>query len=187
MTSRLEDRALASDALAALRRRPRRFILPNGATVQFPKTAVAGLIEILEAIAEGDRVTVVRTPREVSTQRAATVLNVSRPTVVRLIDDGVLPSRKVGSHRRIMLADVLAYRNEVVVRRRAVLDQMSRDAEGLGPTTDETTSGLAGWPRVTAAQAGPNSPLWKASTASTASAATVTASSSGWSVSICSA
>ncbi len=76
--------------------------------------------------------TVFRTPREVSTQRAATVLNVSRPTVVKLIDDGVLPSRKVGSHRRIMLADVLAYRDEVVVRRRAVLDQMSRGAEELG-------------------------------------------------------
>lgn len=132
MTRRLEDWELASDALAALRRRPRQFILPNGATVQFPKTAVDGLIEMLEAIAEGDSVTVVRTPREVSTQQAATVLNVSRPTVVKLIDDGVLPSRKVGSHRRIMLADLPAYRDDMVGRRRAMLDQMSRGAEELG-------------------------------------------------------
>ena len=132
MTKRLDDRELASDALVALRRRPRRFTLPDGATVQFPKTAVDGLIEMLEAVAEGDTATVVRTPREVSTQQAATVLNVSRPTVVKLIDDGLLPSRKVGSHRRVSLADLLAYREGMVARRRAVLDQMSRDAEELG-------------------------------------------------------
>ena len=132
MTKRLEDRELASDALLALRRRPRRFTLPSGATVLFPKTAVDGLIEMLEAVAQGDSVTVVRTPREVSTQQAATVLNVSRPTVVKLIDDGVLPSRKVGSHRRIRLADLIAYREGMVARRRAVLDQMSHDADELG-------------------------------------------------------
>lgn len=132
MTKRLQDRDLASDALVALRRRPRRFTLPNGATVQIPKTAVDGLIEMLEAVADGDTATVVRTPREVTTQQAATVLNVSRPTVVKLIDDGVLPSRKVGSHRRITLADLLLYRDDMVARRRAVLDQMSRDAEDLG-------------------------------------------------------
>ena len=132
MTKRRDDRVLATDALAALRRRPSRFMLPNGATVQFPKTAVDGLIEMLEAVAEGDTATVVRTQREVSTQQAATVLNVSRPTVVKLIDDGVLASRKVGSHRRIPLADLLAYRDDMVARRRAVLDQMSQDAEELG-------------------------------------------------------
>ncbi|MBK5223899.1 MAG: helix-turn-helix domain-containing protein [Acidimicrobiia bacterium] len=132
MTGRLEDRELASEALVALRRRPRRFTLPNGATVQFPKVAVDGLFEMLEAVAEGDIATVVRSPREVSTQQAATVLNVSRPTVVKLIDAGVLPSRKVGSHRRITLTDLLSYRDDMVARRRAVLDQMSRDAEELG-------------------------------------------------------
>ena len=62
-----------SDALVALRRRPRRFTLPNGATVQIPKTAIDGLIEMLEAVVEGENATVVRTPREVSTQQAATL------------------------------------------------------------------------------------------------------------------
>jgi excisionase family DNA binding protein len=132
VTKRVEDRGLASAALVALRRRPSRFTLPSGATVQIPKTAVDGLIELLEAVAHGDAATVVRTPREVSTQQAATVLNVSRPTVVKLIDAGVLPSRKVGSHRRIALSDLLAYRDEMVAGRRAALDQMSRRVDDLG-------------------------------------------------------
>lgn len=132
MAKQLEDRQAATDALNALRRRPRRFTLPDGTTVHLPKAALDGLIEILDAVAHGEDATVVRTPREVTTQQAATVLNVSRPTIVRLIDDGTLPARMVGSHRRIRLTDLLAYRDRVVAERRAVLDEMTRDAEDLG-------------------------------------------------------
>lgn len=132
MARQLEDRDVASEALAALRRRPRRFTLPDGTTVRLPKVAVDGLIEMLDAVAHGEDATVVRTPREVTTQQAATVLNVSRPTVVKLIDEGTVPARKVGSHRRILLTDLLAYRDKVVAERRAVLDEMTREAEELG-------------------------------------------------------
>lgn len=132
MARQLEDREVASEALAALRRRPRRFTLPDGTTVRLPKVAVDGLIEMLDAVAHGEDATVVRTPREVTTQQAATVLNVSRPTVVKLIDEGTVPARKVGSHRRILLTDLLAYRDKVVAERRAALDEMTREAEELG-------------------------------------------------------
>ncbi len=132
MSRVVDDRALANNALAALRRRPSRFTLPDGSTVRIPRATVDGLIELLTATAEGDEATVVRTPREVTTQQAAKVLNVSRPTVVKLIDDGVLASRLVGSHRRVPLAELLAYRQQVVAARRAVLDQMTTDAEELG-------------------------------------------------------
>jgi len=132
MARQLEDRQAATDALRALRRRPRRFTLPDGTTVRLPKAAVDGLMEMLDAVAHGEDATVVRTPREVTTQQAATLLNVSRPTIVKLIDDGTLPARKVGSHRRIMLTDLLAYRDKIVAERRAILDQMTREAEDLG-------------------------------------------------------
>lgn len=132
MAKQLEDRQAATDALSALRRRPRRFTLPDGTTVRLPKVAVDGLIEMLDAVAHGEDARVVRTPRELTTQQAASVLNMSRPTVVRLIDEGELPARKVGSHRRILLTDLLAFRDQIVAERRAVLDQMTRDAEELG-------------------------------------------------------
>ncbi len=132
MATRHDDRTLATEALARLRRRPSRFTLPDGQTVRFPKAAVEGLIEMLEAVAAGDTATVVRTPRELTTQQAATVLNVSRPTVVRLIEDGALPARRVGSHRRIPLAAVLAFRDRMISERQQVLDEMVRDAEALG-------------------------------------------------------
>lgn len=127
-----DDRDLAADALRRLRRRPRHFTLPGGQSVHIPKTAIDGLIEMLEAVAAGETATVVRTPREVTTQQAADILNVSRPTVVRLVDDGELPARKVGSHRRIPLPDLLAFRDRMIAERRQALDEMARDAEALG-------------------------------------------------------
>jgi excisionase family DNA binding protein len=132
MAKQLEDRQAATEALAALRRRPRRLTLHDGTTVRLPKVAVDGLIEMLDAVAHGEDATVVRAPREVTTQQAATLLNVSRPTIVKLVDDGTLPARKVGSHRRVLLTGLLAYRDKIVAERRAVLDQMTRDAEDLG-------------------------------------------------------
>ena len=132
MATKHDDRTLATEALHRLRRRPSRFTLPGGHTVQIPKAAVDGLIEMLEAVAAGETATVVRTPREVTTQQASEVLNMSRPTVVRLIDQGELPARKVGSHRRIPLPDLLAFRDRMVAERRRALDDMVRDAEALG-------------------------------------------------------
>ena len=59
----LDDRAVANNALLALRRRPSRFTLPDGTSVRIPKAAVDGLIELLTAAAEGDEATIVRSPR----------------------------------------------------------------------------------------------------------------------------
>ena len=123
---------MARQALAQLRNRPRRLSLANGSTVRFPKAAVDGLIETLQAIADGDTATVIRTPRELTTQQAATVLNVSRPTVIRLVEEGRLPARIVGTHRRILASAVLAFRAEMFVQRRRALDEMVADAEALG-------------------------------------------------------
>ena len=132
MGTQQDDRALAREALAQLRNRPRRLTVPNGGTVQFPKAAVDGLIQTLEAIADGDTPTVIRTPRELTTQQAASALNVSRPTVIRLVDEGRLAARMVGTHRRVPASAVLKLREEMIAERRQALDDMVADAEALG-------------------------------------------------------
>ena len=67
-------------------------------------------------------------------KEAADLLNVSRPHLVKLLEDGKMPSRKVGAHRRVRAEDVLAYNQADEARRKAVLDELTAEAEkhGLG-------------------------------------------------------
>ena len=135
-----EQARTALKALGALgRRRARALQLrPEGTgevvTVTVPYEAYGLFLEVLGQMADGNAVTVVPTHAELTTQQVADLLNVSRPFVVRLLDEGRLPSRKVGSHRRVVAADVLAYRQRDDRRRRQLLDELTTEAEkhGLG-------------------------------------------------------
>lgn len=104
----------------------------DGVLVDIPEAVAEALAEVLAAAADGERPLVLRSPDDLTTEQAAAVLGVSRPTVVRMVDAGKLPARLVGTHRRLALVDVLAYRNASSARRSDALDRMARQAEELG-------------------------------------------------------
>lgn len=83
--------------------------------VELPVELYRVLRQAAEALQAGLAVTVAPMTKTLTTQQAAELLGVSRPTVIRLLDDGEIPFDRVGSHRRIILRDLLAYRE----RRRA--------------------------------------------------------------------
>jgi excisionase family DNA binding protein len=97
--------------------------------LELPAGAVALLMEVLQAIAAGRGVTVIPENAELTSVQAAEVLNVSRPFLIKLLDDNVLPHRKVGKHRRIRMEDVMAYKSKIDRDREAVLDQLAREAQ----------------------------------------------------------
>jgi excisionase family DNA binding protein len=100
--------------------------------LELPAGAVALLIDILEAMAAGRGVTLIPENAELTSVQAADVLNVSRPFLIKLLDENLLPHRKVGKHRRIRLEDVMAYKAKIDREREAVLDELVRDAQELG-------------------------------------------------------
>jgi len=90
------------------------------------------LMDILEAMAAGRGVTVIPENAELTTVQAAEVLNVSRPFLIKLLEDGALAYRKVGKHRRILIEDVMSYKNGIDRDREAILDRLAAEAQELG-------------------------------------------------------
>lgn len=107
------------------------------AEVVVPTQVLRLVIDLLDHLARGDAVTVAPVHAELTTQQAADLLNVSRPHLIKLLQQDRLPFHMVGNRRKIRLTDVLAYRDRDRAARLAILDELAREAEELG-LYDET-------------------------------------------------
>ncbi len=115
------------------RRAPKcRLVGPKGENLPIPESVFYVLERVAEVLARGDAITVVPVGRELTTQQAAELLNVSRQYLVRLLEEGRIPFRKTGKHRRLRIDDVLRFKDERDKDRRAGLRQLSRMTEDLG-------------------------------------------------------
>ena len=101
-------------------------------TFILPATAVRLLTNMLAHLAEGRTVAVMPDDAELTTKQAADMLNVSRPHLVKLVDEERIPHRLVGTHRRILLRDLLAYRQGHIKAATAAMDALTAQAQELG-------------------------------------------------------
>lgn len=90
---------------------------------------MALLRDLLVEMAQGNAVTIVSIHAELTTQEAANILNVSRPHLVKLLEDGGIPFVKTGAHRRIRYQDLIAYRELRDQESRATLDELTAQAQ----------------------------------------------------------
>lgn len=115
-------------------RRSIRFVAPDGSdtTIDIPAPAAELLVRALSQMAEGNAVTLIAVSTELTTQQAADILGVSRPFVVKEIEERRLPARKVGTRRRVMFSDLMTYKQRSDATRQQALDALAELDENLG-------------------------------------------------------
>lgn len=100
--------------------------------IRLPRDVAELLREILANTAAGRTVGIIPTSAELTTQQAADLLNVSRPHVVKLLDQGILKGHKVGTHRRLYASDVQDFKHQRALEQRAAADKLAVLSDELG-------------------------------------------------------
>lgn len=100
--------------------------------VAVPVSALRLFLHLLTEMSQGNAVTLIPSPAELTTQQAADLLNVSRPYLVKLLEEGKMPFRTVGKYRRVRFDDVMTFKRKDDEARAKILDQLTAEAQELG-------------------------------------------------------
>lgn len=101
-------------------------------TVAVPPSALRLFLHVLTEMSQGNAVTLIPTHAELTTQQAADLLNVSRPYLVKLLDEEKIPYRAVGKYRRVRFDDLMAYKQKDDEARAKILDKLTAEAQEFG-------------------------------------------------------
>lgn len=106
--------------------------------IKLPANIFRVLVNMLVEMGNGNAVAVVPVTAELTTQQAADLLNVSRPHLIKLLDEQKIPFRMVGTHRKLRAKDVMSFKDKTNFERRTALSRMVEIDEDLGLYDDET-------------------------------------------------
>lgn len=104
----------------------------NGEEILIPESVYSILRQVVHAMASGQAISLTPHNCELTTQEAADILNVSRPFLVKLLDQGEIPHIKVGKHRRIRLEHLTSYKEQRDNKRHKLLGQLIEMTEEAG-------------------------------------------------------
>jgi excisionase family DNA binding protein len=109
-----------------------RIVGSDGEAVEIPASVFQILRQSIYYLAHDQAVTILPISKDLTTQEAADILNVSRPYLIKLLEEGAIPFTKTGSHRRVPLADLLAYKQQWKTRRRKALAELTQLSQDMG-------------------------------------------------------
>jgi excisionase family DNA binding protein len=114
------------DIYAKLREAEAKLIGPDGKTEILPNNLYSFLLRLLADLRAGNSVTILQSRHELTTAEASKILGMSRQFLVQLLEKGEIPFHKVGTHRRLYVRDVIAYKARRDTSRRKTLDDLAK-------------------------------------------------------------
>ncbi|MFH7029934.1 MAG: helix-turn-helix domain-containing protein [Heteroscytonema crispum UTEX LB 1556] len=109
----------------------------NGEQIPIPESVYQVLRQVVHAFVSGQAISIVPQEREITTQQAADFLNVSRPYLIKLLEQGEIPYIMVGSHRRVRFEDLMKYKQQRDANRSQLLQQLIEMSEEAGLYEDD--------------------------------------------------
>lgn len=106
-----------------------RLVSADGESIDLPDELFRVLLLAAQSLAQNKAVTVAPIEQQLTTQEAAELVGFSRPTLIKLLERGEIPFTLVGRHRRVKLADLLAYQQNQARVRAEALTEMARIAQ----------------------------------------------------------
>src|SRR5579872_3682389 len=113
-------------------RRVPKLVGPHGEEIELPQSLFVMLRQIVHHLLQGRAVTIVPVNKDLTTQEAADILNVSRPYLIKILEEGVIPYTKIGTHRRIRFADLMNYKKRHDEELQCGLEEITRLSEEMG-------------------------------------------------------
>ncbi|MFY2508858.1 helix-turn-helix domain-containing protein [Vibrio pectenicida] len=93
--------------------------------VTLPSSVLSMMIEMMTQLGQGNSVRITPIHAELTTQEGADMLNMSRPTFIKLLDSEEIPYSRTGNRRKVAYADLMAYKNQLEDNRLAALAELS--------------------------------------------------------------
>ena len=123
---------MLDDVLQAEQPRVPKLLGPNGEEIELPESLFHLLKQLVHDMSQGRAVMLVSRNQVLTTQQAADILNVSRPHLVKLLEENRIPFTKIGKHRRINFEDLMVYKHKRDAQRRRALAELTRLGEEMG-------------------------------------------------------
>ena len=118
----------------------------DGEEIMLPDSIYQALRQVIHMMASGQVISLVPYNLHLSTIQASDLLNVSRPYLYKLLDQGDIPYIKVGTHRRVQFQDLMQYKKQRDAQRHQALSELTELSQELGfyaPDDDRLTEAIS--------------------------------------------